>query len=85
MLDNKNINNSCCDDSDDDNNDSSSNNSGHNNNRSSNSSDDIYYLGVIIFGSVRFLTIKNNQTGFFLKKNRNRVKLTGFGPVRFGS
>ena len=48
-------------------------------------------LGVIIFGSVRFLPTKNNQTGFifFLKKkpkpNRNRVKPTGFGPVRFGS
>ena len=44
---------------------------------------DIYYffyvgnerVGVIIFGSVWFLPIKNNQTGFFLKKklkpNRN--------------
>jgi len=44
---------------------------------------------VIIFGSVRFLTIKNNQTGFFFlkkkpKPNRNRVKPTGFGPVRSG-
>lgn len=47
-------------------------------------------LGVSIFGSVRFWTEKNNQTGslfFFEKKpkpNRNRVKPTGFGPVRFG-
>jgi len=37
------------------------------------------------FGSVRFLSKKNNQTEifFFLKKNRNRVKPTGFGSVRF--
>jgi hypothetical protein len=44
---------------------------------------------VIIFDSVRFLSKKNNQTKiFFLKKklkpNRNRVKPTGFGSVRFG-
>jgi len=41
---------------------------------------------VIIFGSVRFLSKKSNQTEifFFLKKNRNRVKPTGFGSVRFG-
>jgi len=49
----------------------------------------MHFLGVIIFGSVQFLTIKNNQTGFFFEKkpkpNRNWVKPTGFGPVRFGS
>jgi hypothetical protein len=43
---------------------------------------------VIIFGSVRFLSKKNNQTEiiFFEKKpkpNRNRVKPTGFGSVWF--
>ena len=43
---------------------------------------------MIIFDSVRFLSKKNNQTKiFFLKKklkpNRNRVKPTGFGSVRF--
>jgi hypothetical protein len=38
---------------------------------------------VIIFGSVRFLSKKSNQTVFFLKKkpNRNRFKPTGFGSV----
>ena len=40
---------------------------------------------MIIFGSVRFLSKKNNQTEiFFLKKNRNRVKPTGFGSVFLG-
>ena len=40
---------------------------------------------MIIFGSVRFLSKKNNQTEiFFLKKNRNRVKPTGVGSVFFG-
>ena len=34
---------------------------------------------MIIFGSVRFLYKKNNQTEFFLKKNRNRFKPDGFG------
>jgi len=43
---------------------------------------------VIIFGSVRFLSKKvTKQKYFFLKKkpkpNRNRVKPTGFGSVRF--
>jgi len=39
-------------------------------------------LGVIIFGSVRFLTIKNNQTGFFFeKKNRNRTETESSRPV----
>jgi hypothetical protein len=38
---------------------------------------------VIIFGSVRFLSKKSNQTVFFIKKkpNRNRFKPTGFGSV----
>jgi hypothetical protein len=36
---------------------------------------------LIIFGSVRFLLKKTNQTDFFL--NRNRFKPTGFGSVRF--
>jgi len=40
---------------------------------------------VIIFGSVRFLPIKNNQTEKKKKKdpkpNRNRPKPTGFGSV----
>jgi len=41
-------------------------------------------IGVIIFGLVWFLSKKNNQTEiFFWKKNRNRVKPTGFGSVRF--
>jgi len=42
---------------------------------------------VIIFGSVRFLSKKVTKPKlFFLKKkpNRNRVKPTGFGSVRFG-
>jgi hypothetical protein len=41
---------------------------------------------VIIFGSVRFLSKKVTKPKlFFLKKkpNRNRVKPTGFGSVRF--
>ena len=40
-------------------------------------------LGVIIFGSVRFLSKKSNQTKFFLKKKRNRFKPTGFSSVWF--
>jgi hypothetical protein len=38
---------------------------------------------VIIFGSVRFLSKKSNQTVFLKKKkpNRNRFKPTGFGSV----
>jgi hypothetical protein len=47
---------------------------------------------VIIFGSVRFLSKKGNQTEifFFEKKNRNRVKLTSsnrfwLGFLCFGS
>ena len=45
-------------------------------------------LGVIIFGSVRFLPLKNNQTGrqkkikMGPKPNRNRSKPTGFGSVQ---
>jgi hypothetical protein len=40
---------------------------------------------VIIFGSVRFLSKKVTKPKlfFFWKKNRNRVKPTGFGLVRF--
>jgi hypothetical protein len=38
---------------------------------------------VIIFGSV-FIKKSNQTEIFFLKKNRNRVKPTGFGLVRFG-
>jgi len=43
-------------------------------------------LGVIIFGSVRFLSKKVTKPKlfFFEKKYRNRVKPTGFGSVRFG-
>jgi hypothetical protein len=41
-----------------------------------------FLSGVIIFGSVRFLSKKNNQTEFFLKKPK-RFKPTGFGSVRF--
>jgi hypothetical protein len=47
-------------------------------------------LGVIIFGSVRFLHKKMNQTDIINfkilkpKPNRNRFKPTGFGSVRFG-
>jgi len=46
-------------------------------------------LGVIIFGSVRFLSKKVTKPKFFFKKkkpkpNQNRVKPTGFGYVRFG-
>jgi hypothetical protein len=40
-------------------------------------------VGVIIFGSVQFLSKKSYQTKKKLKKNRNRFKLTGFGSVRF--
>jgi len=37
------------------------------------------------FGSVRFLSKKVTKPKFFFwKKNRNRVKPTGFGSVRFG-
>jgi hypothetical protein len=44
---------------------------------------------VIIFGSVRFLSKKVTKPKYFffekkLKPNRNRVKPTGFGSVRFG-
>jgi hypothetical protein len=46
-------------------------------------------VGVIIFGSVRFLSKKVTKPKFFFlkkkpKPNRNRVKPTGFGSVRFG-
>ena len=42
-------------------------------------------VGVIIFGSVWFLSKKVTKPNFFFeKKNRNRVKPTGFGSVRFG-
>jgi hypothetical protein len=40
---------------------------------------------MIIFGSVRFLSKKVTKPKlFFLKKNRNRVKPTGFGSVFLG-
>jgi hypothetical protein len=44
---------------------------------------------VIIFGSVRFLSKKVTKPKYFFfekkpKPNRNRVKPTGFGSVRFG-
>jgi hypothetical protein len=41
---------------------------------------------VIIFGSIRFLSKKVTKPKFFFfeKKNRNRVKPTGFSSVRFG-
>jgi len=43
------------------------------------------FLGVIIFGSVRFLSKKITKPNFFFwKKNRNRVKPTGFGSVFLG-
>jgi hypothetical protein len=38
-------------------------------------------LGVIIFGSVWFLSKKNNQTE--IKRKRNRVKRIGFSSVWF--
>jgi hypothetical protein len=43
-------------------------------------------LGVIIFGSVQFLSkkITKPKLFFFEKKNRNRVKPTGFGSVFLG-
>jgi hypothetical protein len=45
-------------------------------------------LEVIIFGSVRFLLKKSNQTEIFFEKkpkpNRNWVKPTGFGLVQVG-
>ena len=47
-------------------------------------------LGVNIFGSVRFLSKKITKIKFWKTKkfkpdpNRNRVKPTGFGSVRFG-
>jgi hypothetical protein len=44
-----------------------------------------FLVGVIIFGSVRFLSKKVTKPKFFFlkKKNRNRVKPNGFGSVRF--
>jgi hypothetical protein len=42
------------------------------------------FSGMIIFGSVWFLSKKSNQTEFFFLKNQNRFKLTGFDSVRFG-
>lgn len=47
-----------------------------------------YRLGVIIFGSVRFLPLKNNQTGKQKKKrDPNRTQTGPNRPVsvRFGS
>jgi hypothetical protein len=46
----------------------------------------LYMLGVIIFGSVQFLSkkITKPKLFFFEKKNRNRVKPTGFGSVFLG-
>jgi hypothetical protein len=45
-------------------------------------------LGVLIFGSVRFLSKKVTKSNFFFQKkpkpNRNWFKPTGFGSVRFG-
>ena len=47
-----------------------------------------YILGVIIFGSVRFLSKKVTKPNFFFEKkpkpNWNRVKPTGFGSVFLG-
>jgi hypothetical protein len=41
-------------------------------------------LGVIIFGLVQFLTIKNNQTGFFEKKPKpSQTDRFRSNPVRF--
>jgi hypothetical protein len=40
-----------------------------------------FQVGVIIFGSVRFLSKKITKPK--LKKNQNRFKPTGFGSVRF--
>jgi len=46
-----------------------------------------FHIGVIIFCLVRFLSKKSNQTEIFFEKkskpNRNRVKQTSFGLVRF--
>jgi len=42
----------------------------------------LFFVGVFIFGSVRFLSKKITKPNFFLK-NRNRFKPTGFGSVRF--
>jgi hypothetical protein len=42
----------------------------------------IFFLEVIIFGSV--FTYKNQPNQIILKKNRNRVKPTSFGSVWFG-
>jgi hypothetical protein len=43
-------------------------------------------LGVIIFCSVRFLPIKTTKLKFckIQKRNRNRLKPTGFGSIIFG-
>jgi len=40
-------------------------------------------LRMIIFGLIRFLSKKNNQTEFFLKKSQNRFKPTDFSSVCF--
>jgi hypothetical protein len=42
-----------------------------------------FQVGVIIFGSVRFLSKKITKPKFFFKKNRNQFKPTGFGSVQF--
>ena len=49
---------------------------------------DRFRIGMIIFGSVRFLSKKVTKPKLFFfekkpKPNRNRVKPTGFGSVRF--
>jgi len=45
----------------------------------------IQFLGVIIFGSVRFLTTKNNQTGFFFLKKQTETESNWPVSVRSGS
>jgi hypothetical protein len=46
----------------------------------------VFVSGVIIFGSVRFLSKKVTKPNFFFKKNRNRTETGSNRPVsvRFG-
>jgi hypothetical protein len=46
--------------------------------------DALFQVGVIIFGSVRFLPIKTNQTELFFLKKTTETKSNRHLSVRFG-
>jgi hypothetical protein len=46
--------------------------------------DALFQVGVIIFGSVRFLPIKTNQTELFFKKKTTETESNRPLSVRFG-